>query len=101
MSNGARNNRSPEHVPERLLEHLRCPVTSMRLQPMEVQELMLLNGKITLQHLCASDGTRVERPLQAALVTEDGRRVYPVEDGIANLLPAVAIDISDIGHSDA
>lgn len=104
MSNGARNDRSPNvsmHVPERLLEQLRCSVTGMRLQPMKIQELMLLNGRITLQRLCASDGNVVERPLQAALVTEDRRRVYPVEDGIPNLLPTASIDISDVDETNA
>jgi len=70
---------------------LRCPISKGPVRWMNVAEIEKLNGRIANKDLWHKDGSIVERPLETALVTMDGRFAYIVEDGIPILLNATAI----------
>jgi len=72
-------------------EILRCPVTKLGLKTMTDEQLNQMNRRILGQELRHLDGTRVQRPLTLAFVSEDGRFAYAMEDGIILLLSAFAI----------
>ena len=42
------------------------------------------------------DGVKLAEPLAEALVTDDGKRVYPVSDGIPVLLEGESISMEQI-----
>ncbi len=78
-------------VSAELLEILCCPVTKVPVVELAEADLAALNEAIasgTVQH---ADGTVVERPLAAGLVTRDGATVYRVEDDIPVMLPGLGI----------
>jgi len=78
-------------LPANLVDILRCPMTQtrlVRLGPQQVEKLERRRAKHSLYHL---DGTTVSHPLDQAFVSEDGKFIYPVEDGIIILLPHLAI----------
>jgi len=73
-------------IDRKLAELLRCPVTGQPVTPATRSQLKALNeaaAEGTLTHL---DGRPVEQTLEAALITVDLARVYPVRDGIPVML---------------
>lgn len=78
-------------VDPKLLEILVCPITKVSVQVLGKQKLATLNREIAdggVKHL---GGTVVDTPLDEALVTTDGRTVYPIDDGIPVMLEDLAI----------
>lgn len=71
---------------KRLFDIICCPVTHLPLELLDAERLARLNAAI------ASGGVRnqadqpVSEALAEALVTRDGRLVYPIRDGIPQLL---------------
>jgi uncharacterized protein YbaR (Trm112 family) len=73
-------------VDARLIEILCCPETRVRVRPAPAELLERLNAAVRAGGLRYVEGTPVEQPLAEGLVTEDGRRVYRVDDGIPVML---------------
>jgi uncharacterized protein YbaR (Trm112 family) len=69
-----------------LLDILVCPDTHQPLRLADEELLGEINASVSRGELRNRGGTVVTRALQAALVSEDGRRVYPVRDDIAIML---------------
>ena len=61
---------------------------------MKKDRLAQLNEAIVAGKVKTLDGVPLEAPLEEALVTDDGKRLYPVNDGIPVLLEgeSVALD---------
>jgi len=76
---------------KRLLTILRCPVTHKGLSLMKKDKLESVNAAITAGELETLDGAKLSEPLAEALVTDDGKRVYPVDEGIPVLLEGESI----------
>jgi len=70
----------------KLLEILCCPVSKTPLTMLGRQKLDKLNDAIKSGEALFVDGEKVTEPLQEALITEDGKVVYPVQDDIPVLL---------------
>lgn len=79
-----------------LLEILCCPQTRQDLRLAEAQELSELNAAIGRGVVLDAQGRAVKRPIEAALVRQDGKRAYPVRDGIPVLLVEDAMVLEGI-----
>lgn len=78
---------------KRLLNILRCPATHKALAPAGKDLLARLNAAIESGEIRKHDGVAVAAPLCEALVTDDGKRIYPISDGIPVLLESEAIGV--------
>ena len=76
---------------KRLLTILRCPVTHKGLSVLKKDKLEKLNTAISNGDVSTLEGVPVAEPLSEALVTDDGKRLYPVNDGIPVLLEGESI----------
>ena len=81
---------------KRLLTILRCPVTHKGLSLLKKDKLEKINAAIANGDVETHGGTRLDAPLAEALVTDDGKRVYPVNDGIPVLLEGESIHVEQI-----
>jgi uncharacterized protein YbaR (Trm112 family) len=81
---------------KRLLDILCCPVSKTPLKRLDRKRLAEINTRIARGELLRVDGTKVERALEDALVTEDGKVVYRIEDGIPVLLPEEGIGTTQL-----
>ena len=81
---------------KRLLTILRCPVTHKGLTVLKKDKLDRVNAAIAAGDVATLDGVRLDEPLSEALITDDGKRVYPVNDGIPVLLEGESIHVEQI-----
>lgn len=68
------------------LQILRCPKTRKPLRMASASELRALNQQIADKRLADASGRPREQPVNEGLVPEGEPVLYPVEDGIPNLL---------------
>lgn len=80
-------------IPDDLLEILICPESRQTLAHAPKEILDALNEKIRAGELRNRGGEPVTKPLEAGLVREDGKRLYPVEDDIPVMLIEESIEI--------
>ncbi len=80
-------------VSEELLEILVCPETKqpVKLAPQDVLER--LNERIAAKDLRNRGGEAVSNSLAEGLVREDGKILYPVDDGIPVMLIEESIEL--------
>jgi uncharacterized protein YbaR (Trm112 family) len=81
---------------KRLLAVLRCPVTHKGLSELKKDKLNRVNAAINAGGLKNQEGIVLRQPLAEALVTDDGKRIYPVDDGIPVLLENESISMEQI-----
>ena len=81
---------------KRLLTILRCPVSHKGLSALKKDQLQRLNAAIEAGTLTNREGKQPTQPLTEALVTDDGKRVYPVVDGIPVLLEGESIAMEQV-----
>ncbi|MDH5454936.1 MAG: hypothetical protein OEY37_02625 [Gammaproteobacteria bacterium] len=81
---------------KRLLTILRCPVTHKGLSVLKKDKLEKVNAAIKAGTLERQDGVKLAEPLTEALVTDDGKRVYPVDEGIPVLLEGESIAMEQL-----
>jgi uncharacterized protein YbaR (Trm112 family) len=73
-------------VDGKLLEILCCPVSKIPLNRLERSRLDKLNLAIARGEVQYIGGQSIEHALKEALITEDGKVIYPVVDDIPLLL---------------
>jgi uncharacterized protein YbaR (Trm112 family) len=83
-------------VDGKLLEILCCPVSRKPLTRLAEARLKKLNEAIAEGTLRYVGGDAVEGELKEALVTEDGKVIYPVEDDIPMLLEEFGIGTTQL-----
>jgi len=76
-----------------LLEILVCPETHQPVKPAEATLLGPLNDRIRSGGVKNHQGEAVTKPVEEALIREDGKCLYLVEDGIPNMLIDERIDL--------
>lgn len=81
---------------KRLLTILRCPVSHKGLAVLKKDRLAQVNAAIAAGQIITNDGSKVVEPLNEALVTDDGKRIYPVADGIPVLLEDESIGLEQL-----
>jgi len=81
---------------KRLLSFLRCPVTQKGLSQAKNDTLQDINAAIAAGKLSNRDGRILAEPLSEALITDDGKVLYPVADGIPVLLEDESISMEQL-----
>jgi len=81
---------------KRLLTILRCPVSHKGLSVLKKDKLARVNAAITAGDLVNHEGAAVSDALTEALITDDGKRIYPVNDGIPVLLEDESISMEQL-----
>lgn len=89
----AETNASPSSVPQDLLEILVCPETRQPVRLARPEELEAVNTRIRAGELRNRGGEKVAEELREALIREDGRLLYPVDDGIPVMLLDESIEL--------
>lgn len=72
---------------KRLLDILCCPVSKAPVLPLNATQLKDLNRRIEAGGVLTVAGTAVAEPLAAGLITNDGKVIYRIDDGIPVMLP--------------
>jgi len=80
-------------VSEELLEILVCPETNQPVRPAPSDVLDRLNVEIGAGRLRNRGGDKVAESISEALIREDGRVLYVVDDGIPVMLIEESIEI--------
>ena len=80
-------------VSEELLEILVCPETKQPVKPADAQLLAEVNERISAGTQRNRGGERVAEPIEEALVREDGKALYRVDDGIPVMLIEESIEL--------
>lgn len=75
----------------RLLDVLCCPISKLPVYPLNRDQLRRVNEAIAAGELGYLDGTTVTEPLSEGLITENGARIYRIDDGIPIMLEDRAI----------
>lgn len=83
MASPAKSHRS---IDRDLLEMLACPDTRQRLAEAGADVLERVNARVRAKTAKNVGGKPVELELEAGLVRQDGKVVYPIRDGIPVLL---------------
>ncbi len=81
---------------KRLLNILRCPITHKGLSRAKRETLDSLNEAISKGDVVNRDGVTLESALKEALVTDDGKLLYPVNDGIPVLLESESVALEQL-----
>lgn len=82
---------------KRLLAILRCPVTHKGLLLAKRRTLEQVNAAIRSGTVSNREGRVLDEPLAEALVTDDGKMLYPVANGIPVLLEGESISTEQLG----
>lgn len=78
-------------ISKELLDILCCPQTKKRVTVLPNDKIALVNDRIAQKQVRDADGNIIDRPLTEALLTEDGRTIYRVDEGIPVMLIGNAI----------
>lgn len=81
---------------KRLLTILHCPVTHKGLALANAATLHSVNRAIEAGGLKNRDGQVLAGPLSEALLTADGKVLYPVADGIPVLLEGESVNMEQL-----
>jgi uncharacterized protein YbaR (Trm112 family) len=82
---------------KKLLTILHCPITHKGLAIASAATLNAVNAAIEAGSVRNQDGQPVTSPLAGALLTDDGKVMYPVADGIPVLLAGESINMEQLG----
>ncbi len=79
-----------------LIDILCCPVTHKNLKRPASRDLAALNRAIERGEITRQDGQVVSAPVNDALITEDARILYRIDDGIPVLLEEESIILAQL-----
>ena len=86
---------------KKLLDILCCPSSKQSIGLLNKADLAQLNEQIAARHISQLDGQKLNQPLQEALITQDRKLIYRVDDGIPVLLAEEAIASSQLSNFSA
>ena len=81
-------------VPTDLLDVLVCPETRQTLESASAALLESLNGAIHRGEIHNRRGDLLSEPIDAALISSDGKHIYPIQRGVADLIFEESIERS-------
>jgi uncharacterized protein YbaR (Trm112 family) len=80
-------------VSPELLDILVCPETKQPVALADNDLLLALSEKVAAGTLRNRGGEKIEKPIVEGLVREDGKILYPVDDGIPVMLIEESIEL--------
>lgn len=83
---------------KKLLSMLCCPVTHKGLSLARRDLLQSINRAIGSGELVNRAGAQLAEPLSEALVTDDGKTLYPIDDGIPVLIEGEAVALEQLNN---
>jgi uncharacterized protein YbaR (Trm112 family) len=83
-------------ISKEMLEILCCPVTRVPVGMLPDDELQLINERIKNGTVKDAEGNLVDQPLQEALITEDNKTVYRIDENIPVMLAESGIPTEQI-----
>jgi len=89
---------SSQALDKELLAILACPETKEPVALADEELLATVNAAISAGDVTARGGTVVDQPLDAGLVRQDGKVLYPVRAGIPIMLIEEAIALDGFGN---
>lgn len=81
---------------KKLLPILCCPITHKGLVLARADLVKKVNAAIAEGQLVNREGVRLESRLKEALVTDDGKLLYPIADGIPVLLEGESVGLEQL-----
>jgi uncharacterized protein YbaR (Trm112 family) len=81
-----------------LLDIICCPVTKLPLELLDADRLSRLNTAIETGDVKNHGAVEPVEAIEEALVTRDGRLVYPIRDGIPVLMEEESIDWNQLAE---
>lgn len=87
---------STDTMDKRLLAILCCPVSHKGLALARPDLLKRVNAAIAAGSVANREGTRMSVAMDEALVTDDGKLLYPVREGIPVLLEGESIVLEQL-----
>ncbi len=84
---------------KRLLAILCCPISHKGLIRAGSDQLRRINAAIAEGQLVNDSGVVLAETLREALVTDDGKRMYPVADGIPVLLAGESVALDQLHNA--
>jgi uncharacterized protein YbaR (Trm112 family) len=81
---------------KRLLDILCCPVTKSPVKPLSRAQLEAVNRAIDSGSVRTVDNVAVSAPLQAGLITTDGKVIYRIQDDIPVMLADESIGTTQL-----
>jgi uncharacterized protein YbaR (Trm112 family) len=81
---------------KRLLDILCCPVTKSPVKPLSRAQLDTVNRAINGGNVRTIANVAVSTPLQAGLITADGKVIYRIEDDIPVMLADESIGTTQL-----
>lgn len=81
---------------KKLLDILCCPASKQSLQLLSKDGLSALNAAIAAGSVAQIDGQPLKQALNEALITQDRRLIYRIDDGIPVLLAEEAVAASQV-----
>ena len=83
-------------IDKQLLDILCCPETKQPVKLLNSKQLEALNAAQRQSGLKTADGSALDQPLKAGLITADGKRIYRIDDDIPVMLVDQAISTAQI-----
>jgi len=80
---------------DKLLEILVCPETKQSLKLIDQQALGSVNAKISSSELVSRGGQLIDKPVDGALVREDGKYAYPIRGDIPVMLTEESFEMPE------
>ena len=85
-------------ISKELLDILCCPATKVPVVMLSEDKLAKLNELIAKGEVAQADAKKVEKPMQEALITEDGKTIFRIEDEIPIMLIDEGIPTEPLGE---
>lgn len=89
------NSDSIEEISKELLKLLACPVSGQKLHQATKEEIENINMLISQRKIIRKNNEKLVKKLSSALIREDGKIGYSIEDSIPNLLSDHGFEIPD------
>jgi len=94
LAEAERRIRRSREMDNNILKILACPITKVPVRMLPQEQLVNINNQIEHRLLRYYDGSIVEDSIENALVTENGKIIYRIDDGIPIMVAPKGIQLA-------